>query len=185
MRDLIMSLEEIDENITFQFNKLSELIDTMHFKVIAKFKTSEAADKIPWDNIVYQGLYFIEIKNDKRFNNFDNWLSDFKMRWEDEKYLKRFTPNIKKVRTSAHTELRDWIPIYIGKSKNIRSRIHGHIYKELHKTTFALKLKARENLNDEIFRISTIKIDVKNYESIVLRIESEFRNRINPIIGKQ
>jgi len=75
--------------------------------------------------------------------------------------------------------------LYIGKSRNIGSRIHGHIYKELHKTTFALKLQARKNLKNEIFRLKTIRIDVKNYDAIVPRIEWQLRNKINPLIGKQ
>lgn len=127
----------------------------------------------------------IEIKNDNTFTSFNEWIDHFRVRWENEKYLKKFTPNLKKVRIKTHSDLKEWIPIYIGKSKNISTRIGEHIYKELDKTTFALKLMARENLKNETFRLQTIKIGVTNYDAIVPRIESYFRDEINPIIGKQ
>tara|TARA_R110002051_G_scaffold321505_1_gene409360 strand:- start:308 stop:553 length:246 start_codon:yes stop_codon:yes gene_type:complete len=81
--------------------------------------------------------------------------------------------------------LTEWIPIYIGKSKRIEGRIHEHIFKELHKTTFALKLNARENMENEKFRLKTIKCEIENYNMIVPAIEAQLRNRINPLIGKQ
>jgi len=81
--------------------------------------------------------------------------------------------------------LHDWIPLYIGKSKRIEGRVHEHIFKELHKTTFALKLNARDNLKDETFRLSTIKYNAIHYNIIMPIIESQQRNKINPLIGRQ
>ncbi|WP_157970322.1 hypothetical protein [Albibacterium indicum] len=86
---------------------------------------------------------------------------------------------------AAHKELKEWIPLYIGKSRNIASRIHGHIFRELDKTTFAMKLKSRENLYGQRFRISYIKLDVNNYDMLVPYVERRLRNKINPIVGKQ
>ena len=96
-----------------------------------------------------------------------------------------FYTKLKKKRIVEHSELTEWIPIYIGKSKRIEGRIHEHIFKELHKTTFALKLNARENMENEKFRLKTIKCEIENYNMIVPAIEAQLRNRINPLIGKQ
>jgi len=178
-------IEKIDNELDLLFDTLKKETSLIDFETICDFTIDNASRVIPWNDIVFQGVYLIEIKNNRLFDNFDLWVEDFKSKWEDEKYIKKFTPNIKKKRVKAHTELNDWIPLYIGKSKNIGSRIHGHIYKELHKTTFALKLQARENLKNEVFRFKTIRIDVRNYDAIVPRIEWQLRDKINPLIGKQ
>ena len=178
-------IKSIDYELKKQFETLNQIIGEVDFNEILEFKLDEAGNKIPWNDIVYPGIYLLEIKNNSTHLSFNEWVDNFKSEWEDEEYLRRFTPNLKKMRIKAHKELNDWIPLYIGKSKNIGSRIHEHIYKELEKTTFALKLMARRNLRNETFRLKTIKIEVENYDAIVPRIEWQLRNRINPIIGKQ
>ena len=157
----------------------------MNFSELTEFKLDNAGNIIPWNDIVYSGIYLIEIKNNGKFFTYNDWVQNFKSEWEDNQYVAKFTPNLKKVRIRAHQVLSEWMPLYIGKSKNIGSRIHEHIYKDLEKTTFALKLMARVNLKNETFRLKTIKIEVVNYDAIIPRIESQLRNRINPIIGKQ
>jgi len=178
-------IKSIDNELKKQFETLNQIIGEIDFNELLEFKLDEAGNKIPWNDIVYPGIYLLEIKNNSTHLSFNEWVDNFKSEWEDEEYLRRFTPNLKKMRIKAHKELNDWIPLYIGKSKNIGSRIHEHIYKELEKTTFALKLMARRNLRNETFRLKTIKIEVENYDAIVPRIEWQLRNRINPIIGKQ
>lgn len=175
----------IDKELTNLFDSLANFTRNLNLCEIAQFKLENAANIIPWNDIAFSGIYLIEIKNNKRFDTYEEWIENFKSQWEDEKYLRKFTPNLKKMRIKAHSELEEWMPIYIGKSKNIGSRIHGHIYTELHKTTFALKLMARENLHDHIFRLKVCKVSVTNYDAIVPQIERQLRNRINPLIGKQ
>jgi hypothetical protein len=180
-----MNLQKIDSEINKQLELLKEEVKLIDLEDICEFKLDDAGDKIPWDDLVYKGIYLFEIKNDNRFTDFKEWINDFKEIWETDDYRYKFTPNTKKLRIKAHKDLNDWIPIYIGKSRNVGSRIHGHIYKELNKTTFALKLLARTNLKNQTFRLKAIKVDVHNYDSIVPKIEWQLRNRINPIIGKQ
>jgi hypothetical protein len=55
----------------------------------------------------------------------------------------------------------------------------------LHKPTFAMKLLARENLKEHTFRLNKIRLDIRNYDAIVPKLESQLRERINPLIGKQ
>ncbi len=77
------------------------------------------------------------------------------------------------------------VPLYIGKSKKISGRVHQHIYSAIEKTTFALKLNAREHAKKELFRLSIIPIPYENYNWIVPVVENTLRNQLNPIIGKQ
>ena len=175
----------IDEEITKQLELITIFTKELHFEEICQFELNEKLESIPWQILAHSGLYLIEVKNNANFPIFEEWVNDFKVRWEDKDYLRKFTPNFKLKRIKAHTKLGEWIPLYIGKSKNIKSRLHGHIYKDLNKTTFAMKLLARENMKHEIFRISVIKLELKNYDSIIPVIENQLRNRINPLIGKQ
>ena len=175
----------IDEEITKQLELIRIFTNELHFEKICQFELNERLDNIPWEILSHSGLYLIEVKNNDNFPTFEEWVNDFKFRWEDKEYLRKFTPNFKLKRIKAHTKLEEWIPLYIGKSKNIKSRLHGHIYKDLSKTTFAMKLLARENMKKEIFKISVINLDLKNYDAIIPVIENNLRNRINPLIGKQ
>jgi len=179
-------IDRIDKELTISVNALTKEVENLIFNEICEFNLNKThIPEIPWGTLKYPGIYLLEIKNNEKFNSFESWVTDFKEKWEDEKYLKCFTPNLKKKRIEKHTELKEWIPIYIGKSKKIEGRIHEHIFKELNKTTFALKLNARENIENERFRLKTIKCEVDNYNLIVPSIESQLRNKINPLIGKQ
>ena len=178
-------IEQIDKDITTQLEKVKEIGKELQFEEVCKFQVKKEIEEIPWEDLKHQGLYLIEVKNDKKHSEFKDWLNDFRAKWEDEKYLKKFTPNFKKKRINSHSELKEWIPLYLGKSRNIRTRLKSHIFKELHKPTFAMKLLARENLKDQVFRLSKIRLDVKNYDTILPKVESQLRERINPLIGKQ
>ncbi|MFB9076043.1 hypothetical protein ACFFLS_13990 [Flavobacterium procerum] len=175
----------VDTEITKQLDLIKAFANELHFKEICQFELNEKLENIPWSNLTHSGLYLIEVRNNQNFELFEEWVNDFKFRWEDKSYLKKFTPNFKLKRIKAHNELKEWIPLYIGKSKNIKTRLHGHIYKELGKTTFAMKLLARENMKQETFRISVINLQLTNYDAIIPVIENQLRNKINPLIGKQ
>jgi len=179
-------IEKIDKAITINVKALEKEVEKITFNEICEFKLNNVhIPEIPWGTLKYSGIYLIEIKNNGKYSSFESWICDFKTKWEDEKYLKCFTPNLKKKRIKEHADLGKWIPIYIGKSKKIEGRIHEHLFKGLHKTTFALKLNARENLHKDKFRLKTIKCDVDNYDVVLPIIESQLRNKINPLIGKQ
>lgn len=180
---------EIDKQLIDSKQRIINIVDTLEFVEISIFKLDDTIKDLPlqFDELQYSGVYLLEIKNNNEFKTFPNWVESFLQLWlgENNIYEKKFTPNLKKKRINAHEVLNDWIPLYIGKSKNIKKRVLEHIYKDLDKTTFALKLASRENLFENVFKLSAIKIDVKNYDIIVPIIESELRNKINPIIGRQ
>lgn len=178
-------IEQIDKDITTQLEKVKEIGKELKFQEVCKFEVKDKIEEIPWGDLKHQGLYLIEVKSNVKHSNFKDWLEEFKTKWEDPKYIKSFTPNFKKKRIHTHSELKEWMPLYLGKSRNLRTRIRTHIFKELHKPTFAMKLLARENLKGEIFRLSKIRLDVKNYDTIMPKVESQLREKINPLIGKQ
>lgn len=178
---------EIDKELLRIDSEIREFAKNLNFEIFAEFELSELIEFNSFDSLNYSGVYLIEIGNSKVFSNFSDWAKDFEIKWygEDDSFKWQFTPNPKKMRINFHSELHDWIPLYIGKSKNIKSRMNDHFFKKLKQKTFALKFLERKNLYNSTIRISTIKIKVENYNMIMPIIESELRNRINPILGRQ
>ena len=79
------------------------------------------------------------------------------------------------------------IPFYLGKRESIVDRIKNHINSPLESGTYALKLRARPHLiNDVAFTYSFKAFDVPPtaYYGVEL-IEAELRKILNPIVGKQ
>lgn len=179
------SIKEIDTALSEILNSLEGEVTKLKFEEICEFKLNKQhIPEIPWGTLNYSGVYMLEIKNQRNQCSFKSWVDEFRTKWEVG-YKEHFTPNLRKKRIEKHVELKEWIPIYIGKSRSIMGRVHEHIFMDLHKTTFALKLNARENLHDELFKLHTIKCEVKNYDWIVPLIESKMRNTINPLLGRQ
>lgn len=179
-------IQLVDNNITESVKLLEIIAEELQFQEVCEFKLNkDHIAEIPWGGLKYSGLYLIEIKNQEIFTNFSDWVLDFESKWTDKKYFQSYTSSLKKKRIQKHTELTKWVPLYIGKSKKIEGRIREHLFKELHKKTFALKLSSRDNLFSETFRLKTLRCDVKNYGVIIPILESYFRDKINPIIGRQ
>lgn len=178
------------ESINFKLKELnSELItyaENLEFQTVCDFTLETCTECIPWKEIEGEGVYFIEIKNQHHFPDFKSWVENFRIEWEDPLYKRKFVSNLKKNRIkSQNDKFEEWIPLYIGKSKNISGRVWEHIHKRLDQNTFALKLKAREHARKETFRLSVIQIPTENYNMIMPVIESTLRKKLNPIIGRQ
>jgi hypothetical protein len=77
------------------------------------------------------------------------------------------------------------VAYYLGKSRNISKRVTEHFTLKPHQLTTAMKLLARENLYGETLRISSIRLDIVNYDWVVPIVETELRDKINPIFGRQ
>lgn len=178
-------LEPINIKLDEAKRDLVAFARTLEFQQICEFDLESCGTTIPWKDIVFPGIYFIEIKNDLIHETFPAWVDNFRIEWEHQDYKRHFVSNLRKVRINQHTELNEWIPMYIGKSKQIGGRVHQHIYKELGKPTFALKLNARENMRDKTFRLSVIKVPHENYDWVMPVIEKTLRDKLNPIIGRQ
>jgi hypothetical protein len=133
----------------------------------------------------YPGLYRIDIQTAGAYTNVAEWIAAFQAEWEHEDFKKSFTPNLKKKRICGHHALPEWMPLYLGKSKNVGRRVLEHINLPLNKTTFALKLKARPCMTRRTFRLHALQVQVHNYDVIAPALESELRDRLHPLIGKQ
>ncbi|MTG99269.1 hypothetical protein GJV76_14240 [Myroides sp. BIT-d1] len=183
MKDIL----EQDQLLTEIFGNITKSIrENLAPEIIGEFTIEGFNDLTPSiDKYNVKGIYFFEIKNNFMFDDIELWKEDFINRWEDDIYKHRFVPNTRKVRLNKLNENKEWIPLYLGKSRNVSSRIKEHINKELEKNTFAMKLKARENFREELFRVSVLEIDVTHYDWIVPLVEKELRNIYNPIVGKQ
>jgi len=169
--------KEISELITLMKNEILNLKFETHFE----FKILDAQKNFIKEELNFQGIYLIEINNN--LLPFEKWVKKFKINWENKTFHNR--PRLRK-KSIDNLKLKDsWVPLYIGKSKKIGSRVFEHLFLGNKKSTYALKLSSKEFLKNEVIRIKTINIDVKNYDQIVPYIESELRNEINPIIGRQ
>lgn len=179
------NLEQIDNQLKNLNRELVALAETLEFEKVCEFNLENCGAIIPWKSLHQPGLYFLEIKNDLTETDFPEWISKFRNIWEDDRFKAKFVPNIREKRIKQHQILKEWVPIYIGKSKSISARVYEHIYKDLNKTTFALKLMARDNLKNELFRLSYLPIKTDNYDWVVSTVERVLRDKLNPIIGRQ
>ena len=177
-------LKQLDEQLTTLNNQLTEIASNLKFEPVCEFDMATAKE-IPWEKIRSKGIYLVEIQNDSDHSSFNDWVQEFQTEWEMKEYKMRFVPNLKKKRIKMHSELKEWMPIYLGKSRNIEKRIHEHIFIDLKRNTFALKLNSRDNMRDKKFRLSVLRVETANYDWVVPKLEKYFRDKINPLIGKQ
>ncbi len=134
----------------------------------------------------YKGVYLIEVHTASSHTDFDQWALEFRAEWDLPEYHRKFTCTTKDKRIQRHGgTLKEWIPLYIGKSKNVADRVKQHLILDMEARTFALKIRARPNMAARQFRLSTLKLDVNNYDLIAPVLEKTLRDRENPIIGKQ
>ncbi|WP_158703140.1 hypothetical protein [Pseudomonas chlororaphis] len=79
------------------------------------------------------------------------------------------------------------IPLYLGKRESIADRITNHVESLLNSKTYALKLRARRQILNNVevtYSYQIFDIPQMSYFGIGL-IESELRKILNPILGKQ
>lgn len=113
----------------------------------------------------------------------DHWISALQTQWGSS-HIKN-TPNFQKKRINHHVSLAEWMPLYLGKSKNVGKRVLEHINLAIDKKTYALKLKARRDMSNYKLRLCAVSIEVEHYDMIIPVLESKLRDRFNPLIGKQ
>ena len=56
-------IEKIDNELDLLFDILKNETSLFDFETICDFTIDDASRAIPWNNIVFQGVYLIEIKN--------------------------------------------------------------------------------------------------------------------------
>jgi hypothetical protein len=76
------------------------------------------------------------------------------------------------------------MPFYLGIRKTtITERVMQHITLPAQANTGALKLASRKNVKLSEFRLSTIRLKLQAYDSIMPIIERATRRKLNPIAG--
>ncbi len=195
-------MKTLTDKINKKCTKLKNLLEILgketynslkNSKEICQFTFSNENLILPeLDKLTYQGIYFFEIKNNTDFKTFEEWIGNFKPKWEEN--INSRTSKLIKYRIEHHlaqNKLMEWIPFYIGIAENIGTRLKQHISKnenDCPKTTSALKLGRREELKNEEFRIKIVPIKgikKENYNMIMPAIELYLRDKINPIVGKK
>jgi hypothetical protein len=176
-------LLELDKTLSPLFTVIVKVAAEIDIPFVCPLEdeTTIAAQNFP-------GIYRIDIATSTTPGasvTVSDWIEAFRVEWEHEDFKKKFTPNLKKKRIARHAVLPEWMPLYLGKSKNVSARVLEHINLALEKTTFALKLKARPSMQKHKLRLHALPVLVQNYDLVVPALESALRNRFNPLIGKQ
>lgn len=160
----IEKLFGVDIRISADADALRRLSNTLDFSPVMEFELGDDSPAIP--NIVakQQGIYLFEILYTGKDISHEEWIDSFRKRWRCNG---GWIPDVKEIRIRAHRQFDTWVPLYIGKSRNIGGRIKEHIYHAFEKTTFSMKLKAQPVLYGEKFKVSWIPLPVANYDMIV------------------
>jgi hypothetical protein len=180
--DASQQLQEIDNAMSQEAQKLTAFANSVVFETVMEFELGEAV-VIPELISKKKGVYFFELKNTNLDLDSVSWMATFAERWRGSDVI--WVPDVKKGRMQVHATLGEWIPLYIGKSKNVGGRVFEHIHQVKDKTTFSMKLNARSNMHGERLRVKWIPLDVVNYDMIAPAVERLLRDRFNPITGKQ
>ena len=174
-------IETIDSELTPLSARMVSLSQNLTFSYICDLSDTKTIAAQ-----TYKGIYLIEVCTASIHADFDSWALEFRAEWDLPEYHKKFTCTTKDKRIRQHGgALKEWMPLYIGKSKKVGERVMQHLTLEMEARTFALKILARPNMARRQFRLHTRQLEVKNYDFIAPALEKAIRDRINPIIGKQ
>lgn len=173
-------LIKLDKELSSLFADFNDIANELEMKDIC-----DLSDEATIAQQSYAGIYRIDVSTAGSSAEVAEWIKAFQVEWEHEAYLKKSTPSLIKKRISKHKQLSEWMPLYLGKAEKVGERVLGHINGKLNTTTYALKLKARVNMNNKKFRLLTLAVPVTNYGLIVPTLESALRDRFHPILGKQ
>jgi hypothetical protein len=173
-------IEEIDTQLIPILTRLVAIAMHLPFEYVCELSDEESIAKQ-----TYQGIYRIDIFTSRENDDFESWAAKFRAEWDLPEYKNKFTCTTKDKRIRRHGVLSEWMPLYIGKSKKVGTRIAEHLNLPLEARTFALKIRSRPNMSHRRFRLHTIPLNVQNYDLIAPSLERELRDRLNPIVGKQ
>jgi hypothetical protein len=176
---LLLELDARLSKLRRQFERISEEVSFS--------RVCSLSDRQKINQQTYRGIYLIEIRTLGKSRPFANWKTSFEAQWNDPLLKSRFTPGTKKKRMAAHSALKTWMPLYIGKSKTIWRRVNQHIDLGLDVNLFAMKLGLRPWLSLHDLRLSTLNFDehgIKNYDVVAPALERALRATYNPVVGQ-
>ncbi|MDM1518027.1 hypothetical protein HX089_16870 [Myroides odoratimimus] len=185
-------IHSFDKQIDKYVKDLEGKIEDINFDTLESIEFT-LDDNINVDSLfntnVKKGVYLFELDMDSLYPNITQRktkIKHFAKDWKKKKNDSFFSSSIIKSRQKLYEDFDEkWLPLYIGKCKNLNKRIKEHIELSPKKHTYAMKLKHRPSLLGARLRVSTIELNVKNYDFIVPHIERTLRDKYNPIVGKQ
>lgn len=120
-----------------------------------------------------------------------SWFSLLKQLWESVEFSPLLYLNRAKEHYSYINEFNRYkngfIPLYLGKSKNVFERIQTH-YDGFYDGTYGLRLKERIGFRDLTLQVSSSalwELGADDLYPLVSEVEKELRRKMNPISGKQ
>ncbi len=115
-------------------------------------------------------------------------MQDFEEDWQTQPSQEfQHSPAIIKKRSKNYSDLKKWVPLYLGKGEHVNRRITNHVNMEGGRKTFALKLRARKgSLKAYCLQVRSFTFGGFSGVQIFLQnIEKSLRERVNPVVGRQ
>lgn len=173
-------IQKIDADLTRLFCGFEQKAQQLEFELLGDLL------QVDLESIQFSGLYFLEVwSTTYGATTLDDWLSCFTATWNQEEFKQSFVPSCQKGRMAKHTTVQEWMPLYLGKSEKLGKRVWEHIHLAADKRTFSLKLKARNLLEGNRYRLSVLRLDVANYPILAPKIEAALRRKHLPLVGRQ
>jgi len=173
-------IQQIDSELTKIFRDFEQAAQRLEFQPLGDLL------QVDLESIHFPGLYFLEVcSSPYGAATLDDWLSCFTSKWNQVEFKKSFIPSCQKGRMAKHTAVQEWMPLYLGKSEKVGKRVWEHLYLAADKRTFALKLKARNLLEGNQYRLSVLRLNVVNYPVLAPKIEAALRKKHLPLVGRQ
>lgn len=173
-------IQRIDGELTKLFRDFEQIAQGLEFQPLGDLL------QVDLKSIQFSGLYFLEVwSRPYGAAMLGDWLACFTSKWNQEEFKQSFVPSCQKGRMAKHTAVQEWMPLYLGKSENIGKRVSEHLYLTADKRTFALKLKARNLLEGNRYRLSVLRLEVVNYPVLAPKIEAAMRKKHLPLVGRQ
>lgn len=217
-RENVLNTIHIKNEVTEVRNSVEKLVTLITDRTINELKTNRLSrefsildkDSYSWSNFMVfsqdAGIYLFEADFSKYYKNWletkidgstktsirDKWFNELKKLWggidKSPAFYKNRAIFHHSINNSENKFMNGWVPLYVGKSKNVKSRIYEHIEGNS-PNTYGMKLSyRRKELCDIKFRISYSgleEIDDDLMYVLVSVIENNVRDAFNPIIGKQ
>lgn len=173
-------LLELDRQLSILFQNFNKVAQELPMIEIC-----DLSDEITISQQKYAGIYRIDVSTEDSSMDASTWIQELRAEWEHSDFLRKHTPNFKNKRIVQHQYLREWMPLYLGKSESVGKRVLEHLNLRLEQTTFALKLKARPGMSRRKFRLYTLELPIQNYNLLAPVVESALRDHFHPLVGKQ
>lgn len=174
-------IPDIDRQITQLLQPVPAIAAAIQMPVICGLEDEAAVER----ETSFPGLYRIDVSTVGHQGDLVQWLASFKADWECDSAKGGKGSALIKKRLLQHKTLQEWMPVYVGKSRNVAERVASHIHLPFSSSTYGLKLKARPGLALRAFRLHAIELKVVNYDVLAPALESALRERFHPLIGRQ